>query len=58
MIDNSFWHMGGYGLYVWSSYGLSLIAIVALLLAPKLRRQVFLKTLQQKLKRQQRLAKK
>ena len=26
-------HMGGYGFYVWLSYGLSFIAIVALIIA-------------------------
>lgn len=27
---SNFWSMGGHGLYVWSSYGLSLVVIVAL----------------------------
>jgi len=28
---NDFFNMGGYGFYVWLSYGISLVAIVALL---------------------------
>jgi heme exporter protein D len=41
----NFWHMGGYGLYVWGSYSVTLICIVAeiVLLAQRkrtLRRQL------------------
>lgn len=29
---NDFFNMGGYGFYVWLSYGISLVAIVALII--------------------------
>lgn len=33
-----FWAMGGYGLYVWGSYGITLALVVAELVSLKLRR--------------------
>ena len=32
-----FFHMGGYGFYVWSAYGVALIVLVANVIAPVLR---------------------
>ena len=48
----SFWHMGGYAGFVWSSYGLAAVVLVANIIAPMLaaRRQ------RQRLERQRKLA--
>ncbi len=35
----NFLHMGGYGLYVWGSYGVTLVVIVAEIVALVLRRR-------------------
>ena len=32
-----FFHMGGYGFYVWSAYGVALVVLVANVLVPMLR---------------------
>ena len=32
-----FFHMGGYGFYVWSAYGVALIVLAANVIAPVLR---------------------
>lgn len=39
---HDFWAMGGYGAYVWSSYGLTMVVLFANVLAPywRLRRVV------------------
>ena len=34
-----FWHMGGYAFYVWTSYALAAVVLVANLVAPALRRR-------------------
>lgn len=34
-----FIHMGGYGLYVWSSYGLTLVVILANIIQPIMKRK-------------------
>lgn len=35
----AFWQMGGYAFYVWSSYGLTVLVLAWVLLAPRLRRR-------------------
>ena len=46
-----FFAMGGYGFYVWTSYGLTLIVLVANIIIPVMeRRQFFRQSLKQKRK--------
>ena len=46
-----FFAMGGYGFYVWTSYGLTLIVLVANVVIPVMeRRQFFRQSLKQKRK--------
>ena len=40
-------HMGGYGFYVWLSYGLSFIAIVALIIQSLMGKSAVLKSVEQ-----------
>jgi heme exporter protein D len=39
---NEFFHMGGYGIYVWSSYGIALIVLLANIIAPLRQRRKLL----------------
>jgi heme exporter protein D len=39
---NEFFHMGGYGIYVWSSYGITLIVLLANIIAPLRQRRKLL----------------
>lgn len=46
-----FFAMGGYGFYVWTSYGLTLVVLVANIVIPVMeRRQFFRQSLKQKRK--------
>ena len=49
-----FFHMGGYAFYVWTSYGLALVILVANLLIPIQQKRTLLRTLARKLRRKQR----
>ena len=40
-----FFHMGGYGFYVWTSYGLALLVLLANLLSPILLKKKLLREL-------------
>ena len=40
---SEFFHMGGYALYVWSAYGLTVVAMVALVITPITRRRQLLR---------------
>ncbi len=51
---NEFFHMGGYAFYVWTSYGLVLIVLLANLIIPFKQEQTILRTLARKLRRKQR----
>mgnify|MGYP003793322199 CR=1 FL=1 len=51
---SDFLAMGGYGAYVWTSYGLFFVVLVADALAPVLRRRRVLGALRGRLRRQQR----
>lgn len=54
-----FFHMGGYAIYVWSSYGLALLVLVGLLLASLgtlRRKERLLRSLEQTLPRRRRRA--
>ena len=48
-------HMGGYGFYVWLSYGLSFIAIVALIIQSLMGKSVVLKSVKREQQRESRL---
>jgi heme exporter protein D len=51
---SEFFHMGGYAFYVWTSYGLALIVLVANLIIPFNQKRTFLRTLGRKLRRKHR----
>ena len=51
---NEFFHMGGYAFYVWTSYGLTLIVLVANLIIPYNQERAILRTLARKLRRKAR----
>ena len=44
-MNAEFWSMGGYGLYVWGSYGAGLAVFVWNVLAPRLTRNAVLRRL-------------
>ena len=48
-------HMGGYGFYVWLSYGLSFIAIVALIIQSLIGKSAVLKSAKREQQRESRL---
>lgn len=50
----AFFEMGGYAFYVWTSYGLALIVLVANLIAPVLQRRKLLGEIARKLRRSRR----
>jgi heme exporter protein D len=43
MSIQEFLYMGGYGLYVWTSYGLTLVVLVANVVIPIIQRKQFLR---------------
>lgn len=47
-----FINMGGQGLYVWSSYGISLLVLAVNVLVPLLRKRSLNKEIQQSMKRE------
>jgi heme exporter protein D len=49
-----FFHMGGYGFYVWSSYGIALLVLVANVLSPILLKKKLLSELARREKRARR----
>ncbi|MBE9562079.1 MAG: heme exporter protein CcmD [Proteobacteria bacterium] len=51
---NEFFHMGGYAFYVWTSYGLTFLVLIANLIIPFNQERVILRTLGRKLRRKQR----
>lgn len=46
--------MGGYGFYVWAAYGLTLVVLGAVVLAPLLRHRQLLRTRARQARREQR----
>ena len=50
---NEFFHMGGYAFYVWTSYGLALVILLANLIIPFKQEHVILRTMARKLRRKQ-----
>jgi heme exporter protein D len=51
---NDFFHMGGYAFYVWTSYGLALIVLLANLIIPFNQERTLLRTIARKPRRQPR----
>jgi heme exporter protein D len=49
-----FFHMGGYGFYVWTSYGLALIVLVMNVLMPIRRRKQLIADCARRLRRERR----
>lgn len=49
---SEFINMGGQGLYVWSSYGISLLVLAVNVLVPLLRKRSISKEIQQTMKRE------
>ncbi|HEX4975787.1 MAG TPA: heme exporter protein CcmD [Pseudomonadales bacterium] len=49
---SEFINMGGQGLYVWSSYGISLLVLTVNVLVPLLRKRSLSKEIQQTMKRE------
>lgn len=50
-----FFYMGGYGLYVWPSYAVAAVILMANVLIPKYRHRMLVKSLAKKLKRAEQL---
>jgi heme exporter protein D len=50
-----FFHMGGYALYVWVSYGVAAVILIANIVLPKHQHKVMLKTLSKKIHRAEQL---
>lgn len=48
---SSFWHMGGYAIYVWPSYALFFAVLAADFLAPTFRRRRVLRELNARMQR-------
>lgn len=51
MTFSEFLHMGGYGFYVWTSYGICTLVLVANLILPVLQKNKFFRQLTLKQKR-------
>lgn len=54
---NDFFNMGGYGFYVWLSYGISLVAIVALIVQTIKQHKTVLQSVLREAQREVRLQK-
>jgi len=55
MTVGEFFHMGGYAFYVWTSYGLTLIVLLANVLAPFRQRRKILADLARRERRERKL---
>jgi heme exporter protein D len=51
---NEFFHMGGYGFYVWTSYGIALVVLLANMIAPLRQRRKILNNIARTAKRRAR----
>ena len=54
MTASEFFHMGGYAVYVWSSYGIATVVLTWVFLSPILGRKSIIKELKMKYRQQQR----
>ncbi|MFC0309630.1 heme exporter protein CcmD [Gallibacterium trehalosifermentans] len=52
---SAFWQMGNHGFYVWLSYGISLIAILLLVVTSHRGQRKVLREVQKEIQRQQRM---
>ncbi len=52
-IMKDFLEMGGYAMYVWSAYGISLVVLVLNVILPIYREKEMIKSLQKKLQREE-----
>ena len=50
---SEFFHMGGYAFFVWTSYGVTLIVIVANIVAPIMQRKKIIARIKRAVKREQ-----
>jgi len=50
---SEFFHMGGYAFFVWTSYGLTLIVIVANIVSPIMQRRKVISRIKRAIKREQ-----
>ncbi len=50
---SEFFHMGGYAFFVWTSYGLTLIVIVANIVAPIMQRKKVISRIKRAIRREQ-----
>ena len=50
---SEFFHMGGYAFFVWTSYGVTLIVIVANIVAPVMQRKKIIARIKRAIKREQ-----
>jgi heme exporter protein D len=50
---SEFFHMGGYAFFVWTSYGLTLIIIVANIVAPIMQRKKVISRIKRAIRREQ-----
>ena len=49
---SEFFHMGGYAFYVWTSYALTLIVVVANIVSPIMQRKKAIKRIKRAIKRE------
>lgn len=54
MTASEFFHMGGYAVYVWSSYGLAAVLLAWIFISPIFSRKRVIKELRMKYRQQQR----
>ena len=51
---SEFLHMGGYAFFVWTSYGVATIILIANIIAPMRRKKALMRTINRNLRREQR----
>ena len=49
---SEFFHMGGYAFFVWTSYGLTFIVVLANIVAPVMQRKKVIKRIKRAIKRE------
>ncbi len=54
MTASEFFHMGGYAVYVWSSYGISFVVLLWIFLSPIFGRKQIIRELRMKYRQQER----
>lgn len=54
MSVSDFFHMGGHGFYIWVSYGLALVLMVAAFIPPIFQERKLIKQITRRLRREQR----